>query len=284
MTDKKAPDRLLPVQPRVLTGESVDLEANDVQRRQMLARWLTRPENPWFARCYVNRMWTALMGWGFYPSVTDLGSGIQPRAPEVLTLLEKAWIDSGYDMRWLFRTITLTAAYQRSFQPPGPAGKGFAALCPERLRAEQLFEAMQIALGFDENDKAIPAPAPTSAPAVQRHTGLRNMVYQTFKVDPSLPQEEVQGTIPQALLMMNSTLVSASTAAKGKTILATLLAQGKADEEIVAALYQRVLARKPTAEEWAICQRYLRKVGERTEALEDILWSLVNSTEFLLKK
>src|SRR5262249_49776268 len=157
-------------------------------------------------------------------------------------------------------------------------GKLVVSICPERLRAEQLFEALQKALGFDENDKSIPAPAPTSAPAVQRHTGLRNMVYQTFKVDPSLPQEEVHGTISQALLMMNSTLVATRTAARGKTILATLLSQGKADEEIVAALYERVLARKPTAEELALCQRYIREVGDRSEALEDVLWALVNST------
>jgi len=75
------------------------------------------------------------------------------------------------------------------------------------------------------------------------------MIYQTFKVDPSLPQAEIQGTIPQALLLMNSALVKAATSAKGKTVLADLLAKGKSDEEIVAVLYERVLARQPTAKE-----------------------------------
>jgi hypothetical protein len=98
---------------------------------------------------------------------------------------------------------------------------------------------MQKALGFDENDKTIPAPAPSSSPAVQRHTGLRNMVYQMFKVDPSLPPSEVQGTIPQALGMMNSALVHAATSSRGKTVLADLLAQKKSDDEIIAALYER---------------------------------------------
>ena len=69
MTDKKDPDRLIPMQPRFLTGESVSLDADDEERRQALARFLTSPKNPWFARCYVNRIWTALMGWGFYPTV-----------------------------------------------------------------------------------------------------------------------------------------------------------------------------------------------------------------------
>src|SRR5439155_18047929 len=108
---------------------------------------------------------------------------------------------------------------------------------------EQVFEALQKALAFDENDKTIPAPAPGSGPAVQRHTGLRHMVYQAFKENPSTPAREIQGTIPQALLMMNSALVHARTSAHGKTLLADLLAQGKPDEQIVSAMYERVLAR-----------------------------------------
>jgi hypothetical protein len=186
-------------------------------------------------------------------------------------------------MRWLFEAITLTRAYQGRMQAPDSAPSTPAA-CPARLRPEQVFEAMHKALGFDENDKTIPAPAPSSGPAVQRHTGLRNMVYQKFKVDPSLPQAEVQGTIPQALVMMNSALVHATTSARGKTVLADLLARKKSDDEIIVALYERVLARKPTAAEKAICLRHVRKVERPEEALEDVLWSLVNSTEFLLKK
>src|SRR5207237_1158497 len=107
-----------------------------------------------------------------------------------------------------------------------------ATVCPSRLRPEQIFEALVKALGFDEHDKSLPAPAPTSAPAVQRHTGLRNMIYQAFKIDPSLPPDEVQGTIPQALLMMNSVLVNTYVASKGKTFLAEALDKNMATEEI----------------------------------------------------
>jgi hypothetical protein len=285
MADKKEPTHLIPMAPRFLTGERVGLDADDAQRRAALARLITGPQNPWFARCYVNRVWTAMMGWGFYPTVTDLGGAEEPSFPQVLALLEREWVASGYDMRWLFRTLALTQAYQRQFQTaPSDSDHALPAVCPVRLRAEQVFEALQKALGFDENDKTIPAPAPGSGPAVQRHTGLRNMVYQAFKENPSTPAQEVQGTIPQALLMMNSALVHAATAAKGKTLLADLLAKGKSDDEIVAALYERVLARQPSPEEQATCRRYLAKVGDRKEGLEDVLWALVNSTEFLIKK
>ena len=284
MTDKKDPTHLIPMRPRFLTGESVSIDANDEERRQALAHFLTDPKNPWFARCYVNRVWTAMMGWGFYLTVTDVGSANDPRHKATLELLEKAWIASGYDPRWLFRTIALTQAYQRPHQALTSIEEPPPAVCPVRLRPEQVFEALQQVFGFDENDKTIPSPAPGSGPAVQRHTGLRNMVYQAFKVNPSTPAQDVQGSIPQALLMMNSALVQACTSAQGKTLLADLLNKGQTDDQIVAVLYERVLARKATEEEQATCRRYIQKVGDRKEALEDVLWALVNSTEFLIKK
>jgi hypothetical protein len=283
MTDKHDPEKLIPMQPRFLTGESVSIEATDAERRAALAKFLTSPTNPWFGRAYVNRMWTALLGWGFYPSVSDLGTE-KPRFEKALTVLEKDWIASGYDVRWLFRTIALTRAYQSRMQPVVSRTSPSPALCPSRMRAEQIYEALQQVLGFDENDKSIPAPAPGSAPAVQRHTGTRHMVYHAFRVDPSLPNAEVQGTISQALLLMNSQLVNSFTAAKGKTLLANLLAEKKTDEEIITILYERAVSRRPTDREREVCVRYLARVGQREEALEDILWSLVNSTEFLMKK
>src|SRR5689334_17925600 len=140
MTDKKDPARLIPMQPRFLTGESVPIDADDVQRRTALARLITSPSNPWFARCYVNRVWTALMGWGFYPTVTDLGSENPPRHGDVLDVLTKEWVASGYDVKWLFRTIALTQAYQRPQQGPPSNGSPGPAVCPVRLRPEQVFE------------------------------------------------------------------------------------------------------------------------------------------------
>jgi hypothetical protein len=288
MIAKKDPAHLIPMAPRFLTGEAaegVGIDAPDRERREALARLLTGAKNPWFARAYVNRMWTSLMGWGFYRGVADLGSGPAPRYPELLDTLAKEWTATGYDMRWLFRTLTRTEAYQRRFQPrPLADAPPPAAVCPQRLRPEQIFEALVHALGFDENDKTIPAPAPSEAPAVTRHNGVRHMVYQAFKADPSAPAGEVRGTIPQALVMMNSVVVNTFVSASGKSFLARALAKGMSDDAIVTALYERTLARKPKSEEMDICRRYIKKVGNRKEALEDVFWSLVNSTEFLTKR
>ncbi len=283
MTAKRDIGRLIAMPPRFLTGESVSMEASDQERRLALARFLTNPKNPWFARAYVNRMWTALMGWGFYPGVNDLGASAEPKFPEVLDFVAKEWTATGYDMKWLFRTLANTEAYQRRLVPRPNAESADMpqpSVCPNRLRPEQVFDAMVRALGFDENDKSIPAPAPSEAPAVSRHTGLRHMI----KVDPSLSVDEVQGTIPQALLMMNSVLVNTFVAANGKTFLADALAKNMSDEDILLGLYERTLARRPSGEEMNICRRYLEKVNDRREALEDVFWSLINTTEFLTKR
>src|SRR5262245_60241595 len=117
MVDKKDPTRLIAMRPRFLTGQAVPLEASDSERREALARSLTAPGNPWFARCTVNRLWNCLLGWGFYPGVADIDA-VKPRYPEALAILEKDWVASGHDVRWLFRTITATEAYQRQLQPP----------------------------------------------------------------------------------------------------------------------------------------------------------------------
>jgi hypothetical protein len=284
MTDKKDPAHLIVMQPRFFSGEALPMDAPDTERRAALARFITSPKNPRFARAYVNRMWTALMGWGFYPGLSDFGTSVQPQHVAVLDLVAREWTATGYDPKWLFATLANTQVYQRQLQPrPRSHSAAPPAVCPCRLRPEQIFAAMVRALGFDEHDKSIPAPAPSPAPAVTRHSGLRHMVYMAFRVDPSLPPEEVQGTIPQALLMMNSVLVNTYIASKGKTFLGEALAKGLSDDAILVGLYERTLSRKPTPEETAICRRYLKKVKNRQEALEDVFWSLVNSTEFLTK-
>jgi hypothetical protein len=285
MPHAKDPRRLILMTPRFLNGDTISLSATDRERRADLAHWLTSPQNPWFARAYVNRIWTALMGWGFYPSVNDISSTAPTFYPDVLDFLSRDWAATGFDTRWLFRTLANTQVYQRHLEPRSQSEAAVPiAVCPVRLRPEQIFEALVKSLGFNENDKTIPAPASSSAPAVARHSGLRHMVYQAFKVDPSLPAEEIRGTIPQALLMMNSALVNTFVAARSKSFLADALANHMPDDAIVLSLYERTLARRPRPEERQICERYLERVSNRKEAFEDIYWSLVNSTEFLMKK
>ncbi len=105
-----------------------------------------------------------------------------------------------------------------------------------------------------------------------------------FGVDPSLSNDEVLGTIPQALFLMNGPMINNRTQARPGTVLGEILATAPDDRAALDALYLRVLSRHPTAKEVETCSQYLGQVGNRTEVFEDIYWALINSTEFISRR
>jgi hypothetical protein len=119
---------------------------------------------------------------------------------------------------------------------------------------------------------------------VQRLGGPRFLFERLFGVDPSTANEDVAGTIPQALFLMNSPLVNNRIQARPGTVLGEILSTAANERAALGALYLRVLSRQPTAREVEICGRYLALVGNDREAFEDIFWSLINSTEFLTRR
>jgi hypothetical protein len=285
MADKADPDKMHLVHPKFLLGQTPAEGMTDTERRELFAQYVTDKNNPWFARAYVNRVWGALMGEGFYEPVDDLGPGREARFPMIINRLASAWRTSDYEPKWLFRLIMNTAAYQREIRPRGPAGTSppFAAVCPTRLSGDQIFDCLMNALGLDENTLA---PFAAGAPQARRFgpVGPRLFFNTQFGVDPSTPNDDVQGTIPQALFMMNSPLIGGQIRGQADTILGRLLAVYEDDQELVRLLYKRVLSRVPTDNEMNTCKAYIQEVNNRHEAFEDLLWSLLNSTEFITKR
>jgi len=105
---------------------------------------------------------------------------------------------------------------------------------------------------------------------------------QTFGYDPSSKREDIAGSIPQALLMMNSPYVATGINGRStRTTLGKLLANENDDEAVAVELYLRCLAREPNEQELKVCLEHVKSTGNRIEAFEDVLWSIVNSTEFL---
>jgi hypothetical protein len=204
------------------------------------------------------------------------------------------------------------------------AGKTpFASNCPSRLRADQVFDALvqALALNLDAEGKLVPGPGNGGAKAqarpangssqplkkggaqkaaqalglasqvpkkggaaMMRAGGPRTPFDRLFTVDPSGANEDVMGTIPQALFLMNGPLVNGRIQARPGTVLGEIMSMAPNSRAALGALYVRVLSRQPTKEEVEICSRYLSAVGNPNEAFEDIYWSLVNSTEFLTRR
>src|SRR4051794_30184703 len=118
MPDLNDPAKQVPIAPRFFLASSksepsLPESMDAVERRTLGASYITGQDNPWFARAYVNRIWYALMGESFYEAIDDLGPERTPKAPEVIETLAREWQNGGYNVRWLFRTIVNTNAYQR---------------------------------------------------------------------------------------------------------------------------------------------------------------------------
>jgi len=288
MPDLKNPTskgtKMLPV--FFLTGQKLPEGTPDEQRRSTIAKWITGPQDPWFAKAFVNRVWAELVGEGFYEPVDDIGPDRECNAPETLDYLAKQFADHNYDVKWVFRAITATAAYQRDSRSRHlPGQTPYLANCPQRLRADELFDALTSALGVDGQQglgRVAMADAPKKAGPYARTP--RTQFDFVFGYDPSIRRDEVVGSIPQALVLMNSPQLARGITGTGGTGLAKLLDSTKDDNAVVEELYLRALAREPKPDEVKTCLAHVKKTGNRSEAFEDVLWALINSTEFMHRK
>ncbi len=270
------------MQPKFfLTSASLPPGARDAERRQQLAQWLT--DNEWFAIAIVNRLWSELVGEGFYASVDDIGPDRDVIAPTAVQLLAKKFRANDYDLQWLLATICQTEAYQRESRPRrGPADTPFTANVPQRLRSDQLFSALLTALHVDEASSVSKGNPGKRNP--RRRSHLRGKFADVFGFDPSDSREDLSATISQSLTLMNSPQVNRYLQPSKTNLLNQLLREVDDDESLIVELYLRCLSREPEGVELALAMAYCEQVPKRSEALEDLLWALINSAEFQYRK
>jgi hypothetical protein len=267
--------------PKFLDGTNTGNRASDTERRTTLANMIASKDNYWFAAAFVNRMWGEMMGQAFRNPIDDMGPGKDVVMPDVLARVSAAFAGSKYDMKGLLRNICNSDTYQRQIRP-GESGEQhlqFAGAYPTRLHAEALWQSLVTVLGsFGQ-----PPQAMARGPYGMRF-GLESQFKQEFEFDPSLPPDEIEGSIPQALLLMNNPQIQRKITAQGTNLLARILSSYPRDEEALRMVYLRTLSRKPTDREQEKGLAYIKKTGKREEAYEDLLWALLNSTEFQTKR
>lgn len=261
------------MEPVFLTGQAIPNEIDDLQRRYVFGRLMTSQRNEYFARAFVNRVWAQLFGYGFTNPVDNIGNNVPVAYPRVFDAVADSFRATGFDVKELYRLILNTKTFERRFQAiDGSFGEDimFAAIQPSRLSSDQIFDNLQSCLGDLEKDK------PTYRP------GLREDFREAFGVDPSADRDEIDASILQALILMNSPAIHAKINANDpKNLLHYLLSEYKTDAEAIEHLYLHVLSRKPRESEVRECLNYLSEIPDRKEAFEDILWCLINTTEFL---
>ena len=274
------------MQPRFfLTGAEIPFGTSDKERRKTIAEWFTNSE--WFATAYVNRMWAELVGEGFYEPIDDIGPDRTPTAPKAIAYLSEQFAKSGHDPKWLYEVICQTDAYQRESRPRRlSTSTPFTANVAQRLRGDQLFNSLLTTLEIEET-KMRPIVNATGGRGYRGAFAPRMSFNSAFGFDPSVPRETITGSIPQALALMNTPQMNRAISVGSKrqpTSLGKLIASIEDDRALTSELYLRTVCREPTTEELDYIDAYLPSAGSRAEAYEDLLWTLINSVEYIHRK
>jgi hypothetical protein len=277
----KIPDSEEIVPPKYLGNQS-QRDIDDESRRSELAIWLASSSNPYFAKATVNRVWGQLFGRGLVDPVDDLGSHNPPSHPELLDELADWFIESGFDLKMLYRVLANTRGYQLTSeiadgQPELPP-ELFARMAIKNMTAEQLYDALSKAT------LRRPAEAQMNQPAVRFEDPQRQAFVARFRGMNSKPTE-FQSGIPQALMMMNGQTTTSATSVSQSPLLESLDAPFFTDEERVEALFLATLSRPPQETERLEFVNYVNSReghADRRQALGDVLWALANSAEFAL--
>jgi hypothetical protein len=269
------PDSAKNLPPKFLQGEAAHLKAED-NPRQALAEWLTAPKNPYFSKALVNRAWSQLFGRGFVSPVDDMHDANEPSHPQLLADLADQFANSGFDVKYLFRALCNSKIYQRSSKPAGnnadAAGELFSRMAVKVLTPEQMFDSLGEALGAPQG-QANPQRRPMM-PNRPVAANPRAAFVAFFKIEDADPTE-YQAGIPQALRLMNAPQMN------NPALLDGILKNVKSPEGVLDVLYLRTLSRRPTVGEVSRLRTYLEKFnGEPRKAYADVLWVLLNSTEF----
>jgi hypothetical protein len=289
MPDKDDPKKTHVMEVKFLTGEKPKRGLDDDERRSLLAQYVTAPENYWFFANFVNRTWAELMGQSFYNPVDNMGPLQEATYPELLIKLAAHFKATECNIRDFYRLIMNSQAYQRQLRLGESADQHahFAGNYPSKLTADELWNSVTAALGGltpPIMQRPPPGKAATPADRLARRFGFEGQFKQMFAFDPTTKPDEVEASIPQALMLMNSPVIQNKLRATGENALAKILSTHTNNAEAVQALYLRVLARNPTTREQQTSLDYIKRIGKRNEAFEDVFWALLNSAEFQTKR
>lgn len=263
-----------------LTG--VEPEWKELSKpREVLADWVTARDNPWFAKMAANRLWAQFLGQGIVQPVDDFSDSNPPSHPEVLNLLAEQFAAHNFDLKFLVRTITATRVYQTSSRQTHASQVDptqFARTALRGLTPEQFFDSLAEATGFYQ-------PYRTDNPFVIDADTPRGRFLELFRDENESPLGK-ETTILQALAMMNGEFVSdATTLENSQTLRAIADFPLMSDDEKLETLFLAALSRRPSESEKSIFGTYVTEGGtlqDSKEAMADVFWALLNSSEFLL--
>jgi len=271
----------------------------DEDPRQALADWMSRKDNPFFARTLVNRYWKHFFGRGLVEPEDDIRETNPATNPELLDALGRHFVDRGYSLKELVRTICRSRVYQLSAVPNEynkVDKQNFSRYYPKRLTAEVLLDAVdQVTRSETKYDGLPPGTRAVQLPDNSFNSSSYFLtVFGRPEMSSSCECERSQdASLAQSLHLLNAKEIQDKLAAD--TGRAALLAadNNRAEDEKITELYFRAFAREPDEKELSSARSYLEKKPvtskdgkadgppNKRPAYEDIIWALINTKEFL---
>jgi hypothetical protein len=268
-------------------------------RREVLAAWLTAPENPYFTRAIVNRVWANFMGVGLVEPVDDLRVSNPPSNEALLDALSESLIAQRYDLRALIRTILTSHTYRRSSEvlPENRDDRRYySRFYPRRLMAEVLSDAItdvtgvrdrftEIALNDGSTEKTAFYDEYTRALQL-KDSAVKSYFLKTFgRNEREITCEcerSNQPSLVQVLHLSNGSSVNDKVASKESRI-TQILATGAPPGRIIEEAWMLCFSRLPTEAERKEIEPLIAPEEGKREAIEDLYWSLLTSREFLFQ-
>ncbi len=266
----------------VLPGTREPVES-DKNLREVLAEWVTSPDNEYFARAFANRLWARMMGRGVFEPLDDYRRTNPPSDPALMDALTHLLREKGYDMRAFLREIALSRAYSLTSDTNPSNEKDnrfFSHYYPRRVPAEVL--ADMIAQATNRPDRYNGYPEGTRAIALEEPNTFSRIldVFNRPRRHVVTCERDDSPSLAQALFLLNNGAIHNKIVSR-EGIVVQLLNQGMTPDDVITELYLRTLSRPPTPAERAVIQRELGQSNRAAEVLQDALWALLNTKEFL---
>jgi hypothetical protein len=239
----------------------------NVSRREQLARWVTAKDNPYFAKSYVNRLWSYLLGVGVIEPVDDIRAGNPPSNPKLLDRLSKEFIDGGFNVQEIIRTICRSRVYQQSISTNRwnqDDDLNYSHAMARRLPAEALYDAIHRATGsltrLTGMSPGLRAVQQLDS-KVETPSGFLDAFGRPARESACECERSSNMMLGPVLNLINGPVV-ADAIKDPENRITKLIAEQKDDAKVVEDLFYSILCRPPTKTELDAGSEALRGGGE----------------------